>query len=150
MTGIEYEKMREIVLNFKNKKVLVLGDIMLDKYIWGNVARISPEAPVPVVEVNNDTSCLGGAGNVASSLEKLGALPLLVGVVGNDPESEWIKKNVPNSRGIFVDKNRPTTVKTRIIAHHQPQDDTREFPYVSRPVIGLEKFQQVRTQRKIV
>jgi len=119
MTGIEYEKMREIVLNFKNKKVLVLGDIMLDKYIWGNVARISPEAPVPVVEVNNDTSCLGGAGNVASSLEKLGAFPLLVGVVGNDPESQWIKKNVPNSRGIFVDKSRPTTVKTRIIAHHQ-------------------------------
>ena len=119
MTGIEYEKMREIVLNFKNKKMLVLGDIMLDKYIWGNVARISPEAPVPVVEVNNATSCLGGAGNVACSLEKLGALPLLVGVVGNDPESEWIKKNVPNSRGIFVDKNRPTTVKTRIIAHHQ-------------------------------
>jgi D-beta-D-heptose 7-phosphate kinase/D-beta-D-heptose 1-phosphate adenosyltransferase len=119
MTGIEHEKMKEIVKNFKNKKVLVLGDIMLDKYIWGNVARISPEAPVPVVEVHKDTSCLGGAGNVASSLKSLGAIPLLVGVVGNDPESEWIKKNVPNSRGIFVDKSRPTTVKTRIIAHHQ-------------------------------
>jgi D-beta-D-heptose 7-phosphate kinase/D-beta-D-heptose 1-phosphate adenosyltransferase len=62
---------------------------------------------------------LGGAGNAASSLESLGAIPLLVGVVGNDPESEWIKKNIPNSRGIFIDKNRPTTVKTRIIAHHQ-------------------------------
>ena len=92
---------------------------MLDKYLWGNVARISPEAPVPVLEVNKDTSCLGGAGNVVHCLESLEAFPLLVGVVGDDGEGQWIIENVPDSRGIFTDKNRPTTVKTRIIAHHQ-------------------------------
>lgn len=119
MTGIEPKKMKKIIGNFKNKRILVLGDLMLDKYLWGNVARISPEAPVPVVEVNKDTSCLGGAGNVARSLESLEAFPLLVGVVGEDGEGQWIIDNVPDSQGIFTDKNRPTTVKTRIIAHHQ-------------------------------
>lgn len=111
--------MQKIVQNFKDKRVLVLGDIMLDKYIWGDVIRISPEAPVPVVEVKKDTSCFGGAGNASHNLETLGAFPLLVGVVGDDPEGEWIKKNVPDNRGIFTDKKRPTTMKTRIIAHHQ-------------------------------
>ena len=119
MTTIDANKMEKIVQNFKNKKVLILGDVMLDKYIWGRGARISPEAPVPVVEVEKDTSCLGGAGNSCRNLESLGAFPLLVGVIGDDPEGEWIKKNVPDSSGIFVDKSRPTTVKTRIIAHHQ-------------------------------
>ena len=57
--------MKKIINDFKNKKILVLGDLMLDKYIWGNVSRISPEAPVPVVEVKKDTRCLGGAGNVS-------------------------------------------------------------------------------------
>ena len=119
MTTIDSNKMEKIVQNFKNKRVLILGDVMLDKYIWGRVARISPEAPVPVVEVEKDSSCLGGAGNSCRNLESLGAFPLLVGIVGDDPEGEWIKKNVPDSSGIFVDKSRPTTVKTRIIAHHQ-------------------------------
>jgi len=119
MMTINYQKMKKIVHNFKNKRVLVLGDIMLDKYIWGHVARISPEAPVPVVEVEKDTSCLGGAGNSSRNLESLGAFPLLTGVVGNDQEGTWIIKNVPDSRGIFVDKSRPTSVKTRIVAHHQ-------------------------------
>lgn len=119
MKATELKKMQKIINDFTKQKVLVLGDIMLDKYIWGNVGRISPEAPVPVVEVSKDTSCLGGAGNVAHSLESLDASPLLVGVVGDDPEGLWIKENVPDSRGIFVDGSRPTTVKTRIIAHHQ-------------------------------
>jgi D-beta-D-heptose 7-phosphate kinase/D-beta-D-heptose 1-phosphate adenosyltransferase len=92
---------------------------MLDKYIWGDVIRISPEAPVPVVEVKKDTSCLGGAGNASHNLKSLGAFPLLVGVVGNDAEGQWIKENVPDSSGIIADDNRPTIVKTRIIAHQQ-------------------------------
>jgi rfaE bifunctional protein kinase chain/domain len=119
MTNIEPKKTRQIIKNFKDKRVLVLGDIMLDKYIWGDVIRISPEAPVPVVEVKRDTSCLGGAGNTAHNLESLGAFPLLVGVVGNDSEGQWIKENVPDDRGIFTDDNRPTIVKTRIVAHQQ-------------------------------
>jgi len=119
MTNIESKKVRQIIKNFKDKRVLVLGDLMLDKYIWGNVIRISPEAPVPVVEVNKDTSCLGGAGNASHNLKSLGAFPLLVGVVGNDAEGQWIKENVTDNRGIIADDNRPTIVKTRIIAHQQ-------------------------------
>lgn len=111
--------MTKVVKNFNGKRILVLGDLMLDKYLWGNVGRISPEAPVPVVEVHRDTSCLGGAGNVCQNLKSLGASPIPVGVVGNDQAGSWIRENAPDNSGIFVDKKRPTTVKTRIIAHHQ-------------------------------
>ena len=116
---LDAEKMARIVGKFKTKRVLVLGDLMLDRYIWGAVSRISPEAPVPVVEVKKDSLCLGGAGNVAQNLSSLGAQPVLAGVVGDDPEGRWVKDNAAESRGVFVDKSRPTTVKTRIIAHHQ-------------------------------
>ncbi len=119
MKDANSKKMKGTLKSFKDKKVLVLGDIMLDKYIWGDVVRISPEAPVPVVEVKKDTSCLGGAGNVCRNLESLGAYPLLVGITGEDPEAEWIKAHVPDSRGIFIDKKRPTSVKTRIVASQQ-------------------------------
>ncbi|MGB8952224.1 MAG: D-glycero-beta-D-manno-heptose-7-phosphate kinase [Candidatus Aminicenantales bacterium] len=119
MNGINMKRMKQIIRNFKSKKVLVLGDLMLDKYIWGNVSRISPEAPVPVVEVKKSTLSLGGAGNVSHNLESLGASPLLVGVVGEDVEGKWIKTHIRESRGIFTDPLRPTTVKMRIIAHHQ-------------------------------
>ncbi len=113
------KRLARIIRNFKKKKVLVLGDLMLDKYIWGNVSRISPEAPVPVVEVHRESSCLGGAGNVAQNLISLGASPLLVGIVGDDQEGRWIRRHVLNNRGVLIDNSRPTTVKTRIIAHHQ-------------------------------
>jgi len=116
---LQAKKAEAAIRKFRHRRVLVLGDLMLDKYIWGTVSRISPEAPVPVVEVNKSTSALGGAGNVGHNLESLGAAPLLVGVVGDDEEGLWIKKHVPDGRGIFVDPGRPTTVKTRIIAHHQ-------------------------------
>ena len=119
MIKYDLKKMRRIIQNFEGRRVLVLGDLMLDRYIWGSVSRISPEAPVPIVEVQKSTSCLGGAGNVSQNLESLGARPLPVGVVGEDEEGLWIKKHVGEGLGIFVDANRPTTVKTRIIAHHQ-------------------------------
>jgi D-glycero-beta-D-manno-heptose-7-phosphate kinase len=112
-------KARRIVRKFAGRRVIVLGDIMLDRYIWGDVSRISPEAPVPVVEVRESTSCLGGAGNVARNLESLGLAPLLVGVVGDDEEGVWIKRHLRESRGVAVDPGRPTTVKMRIIAHQQ-------------------------------
>lgn len=119
MMTIDSKRIHIIIHRYSERKILVLGDIMMDKYIWGHVARISPEAPVPVVEVKKDSSCLGGAGNVCFNLEELGAQPLLVGTVGNDPEGEWIKQAVTDGRGIIIDPKRPTTVKTRIIAHHQ-------------------------------
>ncbi len=119
MKDVNSKKLKSTLRSFTDKKVLVLGDIMLDKYIWGDVVRISPEAPVPVVEVKKDTSCLGGAGNVCRNLESLGAYPLLVGITGEDTEAEWIRAHVPDSRGIFTDKKRPTSVKTRIVASQQ-------------------------------
>ncbi len=119
MININSQKMRKIVKRFKNKRILVLGDLMMDKYIWGHVSRISPEAPIPVVVAKKDTACLGGAGNVSHNLHSLGALPILTGVVGKDKEGGWIRKSVPENRGIFISKKRPTTVKTRVIAHHQ-------------------------------
>lgn len=119
MTDKDIKRITDIVQNFHDRRILVLGDLMLDRYLWGNVGRISPEAPVPVVEVHRDTSCLGGAGNVCHNLRDLGAFPIPVGVVGKDQAGEWIIKSVPDSSGIFIDKKRPTTVKTRIIAHHQ-------------------------------
>jgi D-beta-D-heptose 7-phosphate kinase/D-beta-D-heptose 1-phosphate adenosyltransferase len=117
--NVDPARLQRIVRKFKGRKVDVLGDIMLDKYLWGSVSRISPEAPVPIVEVKRDSLCLGGAGNVCRNLESLGAAPVLVGVVGKDAEGRWIRRNVPDGRGIILDPRRPTTVKTRIIAHHQ-------------------------------
>ncbi len=119
MTAHDRTRLVRVIRKFKAKRVLVLGDLMLDRYIWGAVSRISPEAPVPVVEVQKDSLCLGGAGNVAQNLHSLGATALLTGVVGNDPEGRWIRDNAAASQGIFIDRSRPTTVKTRIIAHHQ-------------------------------
>ena len=119
MTDVDIKRMAKIVKNFSGRRILVLGDLMLDKYLWGNVGRISPEAPVPVVEVHRDTSCLGGAGNVCHNLRSLGAFSIPVGVVGDEQAGDWIITSVPDSSGIFVDTKRPTTVKTRIIAHHQ-------------------------------
>lgn len=119
MIDIDLKRIQKIISNFRKKRVLVLGDLMMDKYIWGDVSRISPEAPVPVVEVKKDTRCLGGAGNVSHNLETLGAFPLLVSVIGDDEPGEWIRKNIPENKGIFIDKKRPTIVKTRIIAHQQ-------------------------------
>lgn len=113
------KRLGRIIRNFRQKRVLVVGDLMLDRYIWGNVSRISPEAPVPVVEVHRESFCLGGAGNVAQNLLSLGATPLLVGLVGDDAEGRWIRRHVRDNRGIFIDRARPTTIKTRIIAHHQ-------------------------------
>jgi rfaE bifunctional protein kinase chain/domain len=117
--ALDPDSARRIIRRFQGKRVIVLGDIMLDRYLWGDVSRISPEAPVPVVEVRQSTSCLGGAGNVAQNLESLGIAPLLVGVVGDDEEGVWIKRRIRESRGILVEPERPTTVKMRIIAHHQ-------------------------------
>jgi len=117
------ETLAAAVRRFSKKKVLVLGDVMLDRFVWGAVSRISPEAPVPVVEVRKETTCLGGAANVAANVRSLGGEPLPLAVVGNDAEGELLKAKFRELGtavgGIFIDKARPTSIKTRIIAHHQ-------------------------------
>lgn len=152
MIDINYKKMVQLLHRFKDMRILVLGDLMLDKYSWGEVVRISPEAPVPVVEVRKDTSCLGGAGNVSHNLEILGAFTLLSGVVGKDQEGLWIKNNVSHNEGIIIDEGRPTTVKTRIIAHQQQvvrvdrEEKTPITPLIKEKIIDFihrEKFDGV-------
>jgi D-glycero-beta-D-manno-heptose-7-phosphate kinase len=111
------------VRNFRNKRIIVLGDLMLDRFIWGSVSRISPEAPVPVVEIRKESTCLGGAANVASNIRSLGGMPVPLGVLGEDFEGKRLREEFKAIGspigGLVVDKNRPTSIKTRIIAHHQ-------------------------------
>jgi D-beta-D-heptose 7-phosphate kinase/D-beta-D-heptose 1-phosphate adenosyltransferase len=114
---------RALLTAMSGRRVLVLGDVMLDEFIWGKVVRISPEAPVPVVEVTDQSFHLGGAGNVAANIRSLGGEAVLVGVVGADAAGERVKAALAAAgieAGLTVaDSGRPTTVKTRIIAHHQ-------------------------------
>jgi D-beta-D-heptose 7-phosphate kinase/D-beta-D-heptose 1-phosphate adenosyltransferase len=103
--------------------VLTLGDVMLDEYVWGEVQRISPEAPVPVVQVQRRTHVPGGAANAAAGVAALGGRALLGGVVGADAHAERLREAVREkgleTDGLVVDPSRPTTTKTRVIAHSQ-------------------------------
>ena len=114
---------REILANFRHRTILVLGDLMVDEYIWGRVSRISPEAPVPVVEVTRESLRVGGAANVAANLRSLGAQVHVVGVVGSDAPGERLVHELERlgikSDGVVVDRDRPTTVKTRVVAGSQ-------------------------------
>ncbi|MBI3753096.1 MAG: D-glycero-beta-D-manno-heptose-7-phosphate kinase [Deltaproteobacteria bacterium] len=113
----------EILHNFKRASVLVIGDLVMDHFIWGKVRRISPEAPVPVVEVNSESLMLGGAANVVNNIRSLGGKVLVCGVVGRDDTGknlvrEMSLKGIP-SDGVIIEESRPTSVKTRVIAHSQ-------------------------------
>ena len=114
---------REFLNKFAGLKVLIVGDVMLDRYWWGSVSRISPEAPVPVVNLEKTSLVAGGAANVAANVAGLGASPYLVGVVGDDSEADFFPEilNSNNISSDFLVKTaaRRTTVKTRIIAHSQ-------------------------------
>lgn len=116
-------KLKGIVEAFSGRRIAVVGDLILDEFVWGKVERISPEAPVPVVEVVRESVHLGGAANVAANLAALGACPLLVGVVGADEPArrllEQLERLGIEARGVVTDGGRNTTIKTRIIAHHQ-------------------------------
>jgi len=117
------KKFRELFKNFKDKKIAVVGDLMLDAYYWGQVKRISPEAPVPVVEIEKQFSRFGGAANVAYNIVKLEAFPIPIGVIGDDQtgvelRSLMQKANITDE-GIIIDSSRPTTAKTRVIADNQ-------------------------------
>jgi D-beta-D-heptose 7-phosphate kinase/D-beta-D-heptose 1-phosphate adenosyltransferase len=123
LSVIDLERAEQITARFSQKRLLVVGDLMLDEYIWGRAKRISPEAPVPVVEVERESIRLGGAGNVANNLVALGAQAMPIGVVGNDDAGERMRAALRHegvdSSGVLTDPTRPTTIKTRIIAHHQ-------------------------------
>ena len=117
------QNLEDILQGCHGRRVAVVGDIMLDRYIWGKVNRISPEAPVPVVSVERRSHSLGGSANVVNNLASLGATALPLGVVGVDSEADVVanllRESGIDTSGLIADDERPTTLKTRIIAHEQ-------------------------------
>lgn len=122
--SIKKEHIRELFKSFNNLNVLVIGDVMIDNYVWGKVNRLSPEAPVPIVSVEKKEMRLGGAANVALNIQSMGANPILCSVIGADAEGiaflDLLKKQKLSPKGILKSRNRPTTIKTRVIGnqHH--------------------------------
>lgn len=125
MPELSRTRAEEILCDARARRVVVLGDVMLDEFIWGDVNRISPEAPVPVVNIKRESMHLGGAANVLANISALGATGKVVGVVGQDAAAEKIREALRQNDGVqtddmlIADDKRPTTIKTRIIAHNQ-------------------------------
>lgn len=117
------KRLHEILNRFPKQRLLVVGDVMLDQFLWGKVSRISPEAPVPVVEITRESRFPGGAANVARNLRVLGSSVSVLSVVGDDDAGEELRALLEqqgvDTDGLIVDPNRPTTLKTRIVAHSQ-------------------------------
>lgn len=115
-------RVNEILNTLRDRNVVVLGDVMLDEFVWGDVTRISPEAPVPVVDVRRESIHLGGAANVLANLIALGARGTVVGVIGDDQAGKRLRdglRELGAGDNLIVDEARPSTIKTRIIAHSQ-------------------------------
>jgi D-beta-D-heptose 7-phosphate kinase/D-beta-D-heptose 1-phosphate adenosyltransferase len=134
----------EIIENFSHSRVLVIGDIMADHFIWGSVARISPEAPVPVVEVKRESFMLGGSANVFNNILSVGGEAKLSGVIGDDATGRRLLDHLSDlsldTKGIIVEKDRPTTLKTRIVAHGQ---QVVRFDREDRRAIGRKTIQAI-------
>jgi rfaE bifunctional protein kinase chain/domain len=120
---ISQARFRRIVTRMRGRRIGVVGDWMLDRYVWGTASRLSPEAAVPVVEFVSESECLGGAGNVAANLAALGARVVPFGVTGQDEAGRALIRAVRAlgmaEKGLLAEASRKTTVKTRIIARHQ-------------------------------
>jgi len=133
---VNTQEMISFIPRFKSARIMVIGDLMVDEYIWGSVSRISPEAPVPVVSVTSESLRLGGAGNVVNNIHSLGGKLLIGGVVGNDEMGRKIVQDLHkmgiDTKGIVIEPDWITTVKTRIIA--QQQQVVRYDREIVRPI----------------
>src|SRR5437870_811769 len=122
-TLIKPSRVKAVLAAAARARILVIGDVMLDQFIWGNVARISPEAPVPVVDFERESYMPGGAANVARNLTALEAPTELLAVVGEDISAEHLKRLLTEQKigcqGLITSLARPTSIKTRIVAHKQ-------------------------------
>ncbi len=129
---------------FSNARILVVGDIILDKYIWGEVSRISPEAPVPVVEIKDETERLGGAANVVNNIVSLGGKSWLCGIIGDDISGKELLKTTfdlgIDTSGIITDSLRHTSVKTRVVAFNQ---QVVRFDKETKEPLGTEKIEEI-------
>lgn len=123
MVRFTEQRLDALLAGFAGRRIAVLGDLMVDRYYWGSVRRVSPEAPVPVVEVESESTRLGGAANVAHNIHALGGVPVLIGLAGADHTGEVLLDLVREQgfpvHGIVRDPARPTTIKTRVIAQSQ-------------------------------
>ncbi len=123
MDSLTVERAQELLERCRGRRVAVLGDVMLDRYFWGSVTRISPEAPVPVVDLEEEEARLGGAANVAHNLSALGLRPLLLGVIGEDTAGDVLLELMARldceTHGLFRQPGRPTTEKIRILGNRQ-------------------------------
>lgn len=154
MSKLSNRRVEKLLAEFRKRRVLVVGDVMLDQFLYGNVARISPEAPVPVIEVAREEWHPGGAANTARNVSSLGGGALLVGRVGTDAAAEQLRRllqeeNV-DARGLLKVGELPTIRKTRIIAQHQQicrVDRERCAPLTADDVARIAAF--VRSQRKL-
>src|SRR6058998_1776825 len=121
--NLSVKRVTELLAAARRSRVLVIGDAMLDHFIWGNVARISPEAPVPVVDFDRESFMPGGAANVARNLTALDVRTDLFGVVGQDGSAEQLKRLLTQQhigcKNLLASEARPTSIKTRIVAHKQ-------------------------------
>lgn len=142
---------KEIFKHFKNMKALVIGDLMIDAYIWGSVDRISPEAPVPIIDINKREDRLGGAANVALNLRALGAQTTMCGLVGEDTSAQILEilfqnENIDTS-GLVTSKERPTTVKTRIISGKQHllrvDEESKQYASSSEEKLLIQTFDEL-------
>lgn len=140
----DHNELLSLTGKLEGKRILVIGDLMLDRFIYGEVTRISPEAPVPVVKVTNEIDKLGGAGNVAQNIRSLGGIPMMVSAVGKDREAQLLKNLMHslsiNAESLVEIKTRPTIVKTRILAERQQVvrlDNENDKPYDEAEIKAL-------------
>ncbi|MEP6568386.1 MAG: D-glycero-beta-D-manno-heptose-7-phosphate kinase [Acidobacteriota bacterium] len=125
MAPLTKQRAQGLIGAMRDRKIVVLGDVMLDEFVWGDVTRISPEAPVPVVDIRRESSHLGGAANVLANVVALGAQASVIGVIGNDSAGDRLRRCLKEVSPLqpddylVVDESRPSTTKTRIIAHSQ-------------------------------
>lgn len=146
---VDNTEIKQIFAKFNQMRAIVIGDVMVDSYLWGKVDRMSPEAPVPIVSITKRESRLGGAANVSLNIKALGATPILFSVIGNDEIGKTFKKLLEkrdlSSEGIFIDPQRITTVKNRIISKGQHiarvDEETTDFikPEIETTIINAIK-----------
>ncbi|HWQ81647.1 MAG TPA: PfkB family carbohydrate kinase [Ignavibacteria bacterium] len=137
---MDRKKIDKIFEAASGKRICIIGDIMLDRYMFGNVNRISPEAPVQVFDLKESISKLGGAANVSLNIKSLGAEPFLIGVIGNDGAGKILRDEMRNlgqdTSGLITDSSRPTTCKTRVISdsHHLIRIDSESKQDISAQI----------------
>lgn len=151
------QDIKSIFESFNQFNILIIGDVMIDSYMWGKVNRISPEAPVPIIMSTKQENRLGGAANVALNVQALGANPILCSVIGKDSKSKTfyslLKKRNLTGEGILEDENRKTTVKTRIIADNQQllrvDEEMDEELHPETETIFIKKVQTIISDKKV-